>query len=320
MKMLLLYLTLVLGILSVTKSASSNPAGLGTAPNRSNRLEPNVVLGAINPFRTFQGVAHVANGVSLRNRASGGIELSGLPPSATIVAAYLYWGWTSLSTPTLGKHNRINLNGTVFTGTLVGQGPDACWRGNKNFVYRAAVTAKVTRNGSYKVTLIPGSSGITNGSNAWTNFTAPLAEGASLVVLFREPSAKTFIYDKDLAGNMFIGSISYTLSGFSSGSGKKEWTSISGDGQVGNGVLDVAAAANETTRLNGTILSGPGGVNSSSDWNGSDGNPLNQLWDTRTHDVTAFITSGQTGATVAVTSPTGQNDCLIPVANVLTTR
>jgi hypothetical protein len=107
----------------------------------------------------------------------------------------------------------------------------------------------------------------------------------------------------------------HTLSGVPTpGSGSTVFTEIGADGQIGLGETATAGAI-ETTSVNGTIIAGPSGIDPDSDWNGTDGTPLNQLWDTHSHDITSLLTGGTD--TVSITSV---SDCLIGVANVLTVR
>src|SRR5262245_19754968 len=53
-------------------------------------------------FLVFPNTRVAANGVGLRDVASGGIDLVGIPPGSTVVAAYLYWCWISLNAPLPG--------------------------------------------------------------------------------------------------------------------------------------------------------------------------------------------------------------------------
>ena len=51
-----------------------------------------------------------------------------------------------------------------------------------------------------------------------------------------------------------------------------------------------------------------------SDWNGSDGKPLPQLWDTAGHDIAGLVSSGANGIDVEII--TG-DDCVTTVANLV---
>ena len=52
---------------------------------------------------------------------------------------------------------------------------------------------------------------------------------------------------------------------------------------------------NETARIDGTLVAGTGSDYNDSDWNGSDGKPLPQLWDTAGHYIAGLT---QTGAVI----------------------
>lgn len=231
------------------------------------------------------------------------------------------------------KH--IIFDGFDIAGKLIGNGSDACWCGgttgaNTNVVYRANVTPYVlTHNVTHTVGVPVGANPLTSGENPWSHTVCPttkntmqgLPDGASLVVVFTNSAetGTTVIYDAPLAGTEWFGStLTYTLSGVPTpGAGNTIFTEIGADGQIGGGYT--ATIANKPTAINGTIIAGPSGIDPDSDWNGTDGVPLNQLWDTHTHDITGILSGGTD--TVSVTSNCTPNcDCLIGVANVLTVR
>src|SRR6185369_14328488 len=58
------------------------------------------------------------------------------------------------------------------------------------------------------------------------------------------------------------------------------------DGQIGASRLsNTGTIAAEEVTINGTVISGAGGLDPDSDWNGSSGFPLPQLWDDTGHDI-----------------------------------
>lgn len=302
----------------------------------------------------FGGTRVAANGGSLRNCASTGINLVGIPPGSVIVRAYLYWGWTGLPGPVPGLHDTLRialmpLSPTVgppglaapvacrarnVVGTLVGAGADPCWLGGGNFVYRADVTPVVTRGGSYMVWLPTGAAGATDWSDPWgvPGPVGPLCEGASLIVVYAsplEPPGTTYLYDGGLAGTMFSSTpgFGYTLAGFAYAGIEARWIHVGADGQQGAGYPDVFDLGLETTVMGGVDIAGGGfGVlaptlYNDSDWNGSANKPLGQLWDTSGHDVTFVIPPGAGAIPVAhVSSGGGPGDCLVAVCDVLWLR
>jgi hypothetical protein len=88
------------------------------------------------------------------------------------------------------------------------------------------------------------------------------------------------------------------------------------DGQTGSG--HDRNLAGEITSFNGTEVAGGnpgtagGGLGKGSDWDGDDGNPLPQLWDTHVHDV-----GGLLDATTDKVEISSSDDCVTHVANVI---
>lgn len=302
----------------------------------------------------FGGTRVAANGGSLRNCASTGINLVGIPPGSAIVRAYLYWCWASLPAPVPGLHDTMQMalmpvspspgpfglaaplacRARSVRGTLVGVGPDPCWLGGGNFVYRADVTALVTRGGNYTVWIPAGAAGATDWSDPWglPGPVGPLCEGASLVVVYAnpiEPAGTTYLYDGGLAGTMFLSSpgFGYTLTGFAYPGIEARWLHVGADGQQGAGYPDLFDLGLETTVMGGVNIAGGGfGVlaptlYNDSDWNGSANKPLGQLWDTSGHDVTFVLPPGAGAIPIAhVSSGGGPGDCLVAVCDVLWMR
>ena len=108
----------------------------------------------------------------------------------------------------------------------------------------------------------------------------------------------------------------------------RKHTRLGGDGQVGFGLNNFIATSFESTSLAGPIPSafvqirGAGAFasgNQDSDWNGHDGQPLNQLWDTQTLNIPGVIAPGPLTTNYRVRY-VANNDCIIPVAHVLTAR
>jgi hypothetical protein len=134
------------------------------------------------------------------------------------------------------------------------------------------------------------------------------------VLVFGGGSGTTLIYDKKLP-NILIssGTFAYNLTGVPAGSSTL-MTMVGADGQVGGG-FDSAVTA-ETTSVNGTLIAGPGSARGDGHWNGADGNPLPQLWDTSTQDVSSL--NGGNGKLAVQETTTG--DCLVPIVDVLTVQ
>jgi hypothetical protein len=269
---------------------------------------------AVKPAATFKG-DHVAAGVSLRNRGGGEINLRGAAEGGVAVKALLYWDILAANPP---ASMTVSINGVAVTGKLIGQGPDPCWGAGANGAYQADVPLYLLYNGingDYKVSGFPSSKG--TGANPWEfSGPQPMAEGATLVVIYRNPApnafATTHIYEAPVSGTMFTGNFSAVLAGLSATGTTAKFTSIGADGQVGGGLSASNSVTAETSFFQGTQIAGPSGLDNDSDWNGHDGGPLNQLWDTRSHLVP--IKNGSTSVPISYVS---QGDCLVTVAFVL---
>jgi hypothetical protein len=189
----------------------------------------------------------------------------------------------------------------------------------------------VTGNGLYRVSLNTGASGATNGADPFTSAQKlPLMEGASLVVIGTGPYTVA-LYDTGLAGKTFYGDVGLTYS--LKRPGTAEYSAgtidtIGADGQVGYSRLPLFGLAFKTTTLNGTLLAGPGSATGDSDWNGSAGAPLPQLWDNSHHEFTFSSLANNTGNLVLThhgliksnehtTETEALADCLTPVANIV---
>jgi hypothetical protein len=279
---------------------ATTPTPGGAASNKS--LTTASLTSATSPLNKFNTWnlkgGYVAAGVGMRNRGYGTINIA-VPSGSSVKAAYLYWD-------ILGNAQDISftqgqLNGTPIVGTLIGQSADACWGNSANFAYRADVTPWVAGSGSYALSGFR--SGTTTGSDPFiSGSTAPMLEGASLVVMYENPdssSTQVLLYDGSFETSSATGTL--TMDGFTAPNPmtKAQTTFIGADGQ---------ANGSEVTAFNASPLS--------ITWDGADpqAGPRYQygnLWDTLTVDVTSRVTPGSTSGTASLQS-TG--DCLVWVA------
>lgn len=237
---------------------------------------------------------YVAKGIGMRNIGQGQIDLTGMIPlGSTIVKAFLYW---SMMGP--GASPSAELNGHSITGTLIAHCGQCNWPGaiDEN-VFFADVTGIAT-DGVNKLTNFP--SGVADNP--------PLLEGASLVLIYTNPTApfKTIVINH---GGVTIHkqSVSTTLSGFNAGNPiQAKTTYIVADGQL--------EWPNDQALFNKTIVAGPESVppNRTNDaFPGADGN----YWDALTVDVSSLILFGDTTATASVVAGSG-GDILTYIAQV----
>ena len=253
---------------------------------------------------------YVSAGVAMRNRGFGTITLSGIPQGSTVNAAYLYWDVLgNAADPTFSSGA---LNGQAIAGSLFASGGDPCWGNAANFAYLADVTNLVNGNGSYALSGF--ASGITDGRDPWTalSYSPPMAEGASLVVIYANPTSpmtQVLLYQGATEFDQTAASL--TITGFTAPQTviAASTTFIGADGQ--------SNISKPVSSFNGTSLPSVAWVGSDPqagpDYSNGD------LWDTMTADVTALVQPGDTSAiaTANGTFPGGPSyDCLVWVAQV----
>ena len=277
----------------------------------------------MDSLSTFTGnVDHVANGVGLRNKGAGTIRLRGAPATASPVAAILYFGFiceTSTCPDVVPVSLMAESTGAIakLDGIRIGSAPQPCWSGTTYGAYSVNVPLSLMSriNDDYEVDGVPSS--VKDGSDPWINpGSPPLAEGASLVVVYSDQSisAPSVVYVND--GAMMFSStvdivnpVSPPLFGT-----MRKLTSIGADGQVGfNSTFAEPGISGEKTFIGPTSdsltqIAGPGSTqDQDSDWNGNDGRPLNQLWDTSSHSFFNILPGGSTSYTVRYES---LGDCI----------
>lgn len=253
---------------------------------------------------------YVAAGVGMRNRGFGSIRIAGIPSGATVVRSYLYW--TILNPTQTIAMPRGTVNGTNISGTLVGSGVDPCWGAGSGWSYRADVTTLVRGNGTHNLANF--ASGQRDAANPDTASALPMAEGASLVVVYQKlatatsrayPLTRVQLYhgyqEEQGSGSTLLASWGF---GATSPVPEVRTTFIGGDGQ--------SSFTEPMSTFNGVGIP-------AADWDGTDPQagaryPSGNLWDTDTTSVGKFVSPGHTGATIRVT---GGPDCLVWTAQVL---
>ena len=245
---------------------------------------------------------YTAAGTGLRNLGHGTISISGIPAGAKVKSATLLWDiLADAAGPSFAQGT---LDGTPFTGTLWASGASPCWPAAGNFAYEADVTSLVAGNGSYELAGL--ATGQSDGADPWNSgSTAPMDEGASLVVVYQLPSMPQVTVQIAEGGTEteLGNTASATLDGFTVGAKASATTTyIVADGQLpGN-----------TASVDGSVLPGVGfpGSDPQAVPHYSQGN----LWDTVTTDISSYLGKGDTSATIGVT---GADDCLVWVGQVL---
>jgi len=309
------------------------PAWGTTDSPTAGSVQFETAIAQVNARITYRSAQYGTGGVGLRNRGAGAIGVSGV--LTPVKAAYIYWAvittGAALAPDKTIKLQRLSPTPASavisITGALVGTGASPCWAGNTISVFRGVVPLTVaTGNGLYQVTLLAGAGGLTNGADPWvgTALTAlPLMEGASLVIVGTGPAGqRVVIYDTGFAGATFRGDtgLAYSLTLPAATNGKLTLLdNIGADGQEGTSRLAKAGNADERTSINGLNFAGPGSVTNDSDWNGSSGKPLPQLWDDTGHDITAATPAGTTILNVEIQrlGSSATIDCMTTVANIV---
>jgi len=296
------------------------------AVTRAVPIKPSVLEGK---------ASYSTGGVSLRNRGAGNISISGLVGAPRVT--FIYWAViTAGAVPAVTKSVELQRlypvpasAPVVLNGAAVGAGPAPCWgpQGAVITVYRALVPPAIAvGNGSYQVTLLKGAAGLANGADPWLGAPVlPLWEGASLVMIGNGVGTVS-IFDLSLAGKTFAPNpnpFNYVLALPVAPTGKRTLLdNIGADGQHVSTAsrLDVTSMSDETTTINGVPVAGPGSDYVDSDWNGSSGLPVAELWDDTGHNITNVIQNAA-GApmnlNIVIHSALAPADCLTPVANVV---
>jgi len=258
----------------------------------------------LEPFKVYARADHAAAGTSLRNFDSGTIRLRGIPPNATVVQAYLYWSYISGTTP-CPKTAAIEFAGRTIYSSNFCTGGDPCWGGAALCAYYTDVTglmpgtssaalANKVINGDYLISRAPTSLDRT-GQDPWAPATAnfPKVEGATLFVVYRTTTTTGTVYLHHSC-DLFTGTLDASLTLVPAAPSTISFIKFSrwgDDGQVGAGTDASPGTSDEQTWFGGpgvcpaglTQIAGNGSAdNQNSDWNGNDGEPLNQLWDTHT--------------------------------------
>ncbi len=303
-------------------SIEADPRVVDDIESADSTVAPSATFPHIIPTPLPGGVDHVANGVGTRNAGFGTIRLRGAPLGAVPVRAFLYWGTMK---PAATATETVSFNGRRVTGTLLGfpQQP-TCWGAGVFAAYRASVLSLIppSINGDYQVACMQ--SFLTDGRDSWAGpFTLPLSEGATLVVLYAHISvpvtARTFINEGPAFFFSAI-SINNPLPGGLPNYNSLKHTRLGADGQVGGSTTSINPVTDERTFLGPPLNQIKGRFspfNWDSDWNGDDGTPLNQLWDTHTDSFGRILAVG-IGAYVVRYLASG--DCVFPVAHVLSVR
>ncbi|HKB98944.1 MAG TPA: hypothetical protein VKD23_09180 [Terriglobales bacterium] len=323
--------------LATVANAQKDARSLGTSKSGfSPAVTKQIDNGVTYLTALYTNASYGTGGVALRNRLTGAIHISGV--SGPTQAAWLYWA-VLLQNPTATQVARVGHvtiarqfptgaplpSSTTLNGTLIAVGGDPCWGSTGTYVFRAQVPNTIaTGNGLYKV-ILRGATGLTDGEDPWDfNVVFPLFEGASLVVV-GTGTANVGLLDGQ-AGTTFVGttfSNYYQLPATTASGSRVLLDNFGYDGQIGASRSIFSPTSNETSSVSGypsltfVQVAGPGGETSNSDWDGSSGWPLPQLWDDTGYDISNAFAAGDTFVLVNYTSG---NDCIGTVGAVISVQ
>jgi hypothetical protein len=279
---------LLLGVPFATVAAVPQGAAAPNAP-----AIPDPPLNSTPYYAASGDLVYTAAGAAMRNQGYGNITVNW---TGTLVKAFLIWDYIN---PTNAELTNGALNGTPITGTLQGTDLSPCWGNGNIYVYAADVTS-IVNNGINNLTNFP--SGLTTGQDPWVSTTtAPLDEGASLVVISQTGSVaqQVYVYTGAYTSD---GNTLYSTFDHGAADGTTATTTyIVADGQLpGN----VAGWNNVTVDSNAFPGSDP--KTSTQAWS------FGNLWDTKTYSVPETLGVTSDGAEV-----TGTDDCVTWSAQVL---
>ena len=103
-------------------------------------------------------------------------SISGIPPCASIIKAFLYAGVSGNGIPITANITNPLSASTNFTMGIIGNHIDKCWSYPGTFSYRADVTSIISGNGNYIISGMPVAIG--------TNDT----DGATLLIIYSDPT------------------------------------------------------------------------------------------------------------------------------------
>lgn len=225
---------------------------------------------------------------------SAAIAVTGIPASATIERAYLYW-----VTYGVAGNPSIKLDGKTLTGALAGQSAGTCWQDFptfQNFVYRADVTATVDGNGSYVLTGFPSGSATAD------------TQGASLFIVYTNPN-------DDVMGNVTLFDGAITVENFNGGS-RTTFTDVNVPSTIVSATFMLGVGDGEPNLIDAALELDKVGIKVPADgahYRSSAG----LYWDARSYDVKQLLKPGRKNVEWAQSF---SQDCLVFAFSALAWR
>ena len=294
--------------LAVVQAMAQTYGTLSASP-----LSPTPNVAVTNPMER-QSVDHVCGnltqqGTPIAGNAAGGgtsgdIDISGIPATAVVKRATLYWTVLTYTDPASSlTGGSINFNNNVGSGdvgvygTVMGTADETpCFSQNYTIAWKADVTSLIPNpgNGTYSVSGFPGGSHTLN--------IGDFTEGATLQILWTEPTAPltdVVVYETGSALAALPTTLSQTVSGFTvntSGPVTGTFYEVIGNGQDASEYLNVTGPGgivNLDDTLDGSTSMFAAGTCS---FYGVSGWAC--FWDDDTPDISSALDNGATWVTM----------------------
>lgn len=228
---------------------------------------------------------------------SGNIAIAGMPVTATVKQATLYWTILTNANEASNTGQTISFNGSSIAGTQIGfsAGRTPCFPQTNTVAWKSDVTSLVTGNGTYTVAGLPGGNQI-GGQN--------FAEGASLEIIYTDPGAPlntVVVYEGLTVTNSGGDTVTQTLDAFLAnafGPVSATWFPVIGNGQLAPETLTFDGSLASINFSNDLLLDGGTSEIPANACRYTDSAQTDCFWDDDHPDVSAAIANGDTSATV----------------------
>lgn len=261
------------------------------------------------------GTPIAGNGSPSANGIQGAITITGIPLTATIERADLFWTVLhDLDPDSTSLGQTIFFNGTEVTGANVGRADEGpCFPQANSIAWRADVTPLIAApgNGAYTVSGFPGGDNFTEGATLqilWRDANGALKqdtlyhvhENGNLAVTQAEVFSQTMNFDQ-LNASGPVSSTFYTVFGNGQSNALEN---LQFDGPLAGEI------SLDNTLDGSTVAHAPGTCNSTIG--------TECFWDDDVHNVSAQMGNGATSATFTSSGLSGGNDCFTwPAASLL---
>jgi hypothetical protein len=230
---------------------------------------------------------------------SGTITITGIPATATVVNATLYWNVLTNSDESSNMGQTISFDNTIISGSKIGfsVGRTPCFPQANTFAWKADVTSLVSSpgNGTYTLSGFPGGNEL---------FGEDLTEGVTLNIIYSDPTLppKILVGYEGLAVTNEIGdTLTQSISGFQTnilGPVSATWYPVIGNGQVSHETITFDGSLASIDFSADQLLDGGTSEIPSNGCSYTDFPQTDCFWDDDRPDVSSTIDNNDTAATV----------------------